>query len=123
MFGLPFVAKKNSQKEQEAKIYVLLGKFYGSFFSDTFNELNIGKYRQLRDAIGLVRRKFEAHDHPLAYTAKLVMYIQARVALKHLPLTKEQEKYMCKLQMATKNVNLSYLYTGRIDSGKQFEAA
>lgn len=95
MFGLPFVAKKNSQKEEEAKIYVLLGKFYGSFFSDTFNELNIGKYRQLRDAIGLVRRKFEAHDHPLAYTAKLVMYIQARVALKHLPLTKEQEKYMC----------------------------
>lgn len=124
MFSLLFSNNKdNKQKQKEEKIYQLLGQFYGSFFTDTYNELNIGKYRQLRDAIGLVRRKFEAHDHPLAYTSKLVMYIQARVAMKNLYLTKEQEKYMRELTQATKHVSLAYVYTGRIDSGKQFTLA
>lgn len=111
---------KNKKISQEKEAYQILGKFYNSFFSDMYNELNISKYKQIRDAIGLVMRKFDSHDNPLAYTGKLVMYIQARVVLHHLPLTKEQQGYMQKLSTLSKNINLSFVYTSPIDGGRQF---
>lgn len=97
-----------------------LKKFYNSFFSDVYNEMNIGRYRQIRDAIGLVINKFDSNDHPLEYTGKLVLYIQARIALKHLRLSDEQEKIMKKLEEATKYINLSYVYLSPLDSEEQF---
>lgn len=102
------------------EIYDELKKFYNSFFSNIYNEMNIGRYRQIRDAIGLVINKFDSHDHPLEYTGKLVLYIQARIALKHLRLTDEQEKIMKKLAEATKYINLSYVYLSPLDSEEQF---
>lgn len=118
LFSL-FTHNKQKQAENQ-EVYQELKKFYHSFFSDIYNEMNIGRYRQIRDAIGLVINKFDSHDHPLEYTSKLVMYIQARVALKHLRLTKEQENLMKKLTQATKYVKLSYVYLSPIDSEKQF---
>lgn len=111
---------RKKQKRQEKEIYQILAKFYRSFFDNMYNELNIGRYRQIRDAISLVMLKFETHDHPLAYSGKLVMYIEARVAMKHLPLTKKQQGYMQKLNAATKHINLNYIYTSPIDDEKQF---
>lgn len=114
-----FTQNKQTQSDNR-EVYQDLKQFYGSFFSDIYNEMNIGRYRQIRDAIGLVINKFDSNDHPLEYTSKLVMYIQARVALKHLRLTDEQQKLMKKLTQATKYVNLSYVYLSPIDSEKQF---
>lgn len=114
---------KSRESAQENKVYSELDKFYQSFFSDTYNEFNIDKYRQIRDAIGLVMRKFENHDHPLEYTGKLVMYIQARVALKHLRLSSSQQKIMQILSEQTKYINLSYVYTCPLDDVTQFENA
>jgi hypothetical protein len=112
---------QNKQTQVDTKeVYGDLKKFYNSFFSDIYNEMNIGRYRQIRDAIGLVINKFDAQDHPLEYTSKLVMYIQARVAMKHLRLTDEQQTLMKKLTQATKYIKLSYVYLSPIDSEEQF---
>ena len=48
------------------------------------------------------------------------MYIQARVASRHLRLSSEQEAIMKKLTESTKYVNLSYVYLSPIDSAEQF---
>ncbi|WP_308556824.1 bacteriocin immunity protein [uncultured Lactobacillus sp.] len=111
-----FKPKEPDKKE----VYQELKKFYNSFFSDIYNEMNIGRYRQIRDVIGLVINKFDENDHPLEYTSKLVMYIQARVAMHHLRLTDEQVKIMKKLTESTKYINLSYVYLSPIDSVEQF---
>lgn len=118
LFSLFTQNKQTKSNNQE--VYQDLKKFYNSFFSNIYNEMNIGRYRQIRDAIGLVINKFDSNDHPLEYTSKLVMYIQARIALKHLRLTDEQQDLMKKLTQATKYVNLSYVYLSPIDSEKQF---
>ncbi|WP_304230063.1 bacteriocin immunity protein [Lactobacillus kitasatonis] len=115
MFSL-FKSSQPNTKE----IYQELNKFYNSFFSDIYNEMNIDRYRQIRDVIGLVINKFDENDHPLEYTGKLVMYIQARVASRHLRLSSEQEAIMKKLTESTKYVNLSYVYLSPIDSAEQF---
>lgn len=109
-----------SSQPNKTKIYQELKEFYDSFFSDTYNELNIGRYRQIRDVIGLVINKFDENDHPLEYTSKLVMYIQARMAEKHLHLGAEQQKIMKKLTESTKYINLSYVYLSPVDSAEQF---
>ena len=103
-----------SHTTNEKEVYQELKEFYDSFFSD------IDRYRQIRDVIGLVINKFDENDHPLEYTSKLVMYIQARVAMSHLHLTDEQVKIMRKLTESTKYINLSYVYLSPIDSAEQF---
>lgn len=116
-----FVNNSRKKREQlDKEVYQYLNKFYNSFFSNIYNELNINKYKQIRDAIGLVMRKFDSHDHPLAYTSKLVMYIQARITLHHLHLTNQQQKLMQKLSEKTKYVNLNYVYTSPLDDARQF---
>ena len=109
-----------SHTTNEKEVYQELKEFYDSFFSDIYNEMNIDRYRQIRDVIGLVINKFDENDHPLEYTSKLVMYIQARVAMSHLHLTDEQVKIMRKLTESTKYINLSYVYLSPIDSAEQF---
>ena len=116
MFSL-FNQKKQSESRE---VYQDLKNFYNSFFSNIYNEMNIGRYRQIRDAIGLVLNKFDSGDHPLEYTSKLVMYIQARVAMNHLHLTHEQQDLMKKLSDATKYVSLSYVYLSPLTSVEQF---
>ena len=82
--------------------------------------MNINKYKQIRDAIGMVMRKFDSQDHPLDYTGKLVLYIEACVALQHLHLTTLQQKLLHDLGEKTKNINLNFVYTGRITDMQQF---
>lgn len=120
MINLFTIHRKNDQLQNEQEVYQILDKFYRSFFDDMYNELNINRYRQIRDAIGLVMRKFDEHDHPMAYTSKLVMYIQSRVVMNHLPLTNEQQNYMRELCNKTKYVNLNYVYSGPVNDAKQF---
>ena len=61
-FGSLF-SKKQQQLIEE--VYQDLDQFYQSFYSNIYNELNINKYKQIRDAIGMVMRKFDNQDHPL----------------------------------------------------------
>lgn len=120
MINLFTIHPQYKQVKKEEQVYQILDKFYRSFFTDMYNELNIHRYRQIRDTIGLVMRKFDEHDHPLAYTSKLVMYIQSQVAINHLPLTRQQQEYMRELTNQTKYVNLNYVYSGPVNDAKQF---
>lgn len=113
---------KNRQTHKINQVYSLLNCFYKSFFTDMYNELNIKRYLPIRDNIGLVMRKFESHDHPLEYTSKLVMYIQAQVAFNHLPLTADQQVLMTKLSEETKDISLKYVYTGPLNDAQQFRS-
>ena len=116
-FGSLF-SKKQQQLIEE--VYQDLDQFYQSFYSNIYNELNINKYKQIRDAIGMVMCKFDIQDHPLEYTGKLVMYIQARVVLQHLHLTTMQQKLLQDLSDKTKKINLNFVYTGRLTDMQQF---
>lgn len=114
---------KNSQKknaELNKEVYGELKQFYCSFFSNIYNELNIEKYKKIRDAIGLVMQKFTSQDNPLAYTGKLVMYIQGNLAMHHLRLTDEQRKLLRSIADKTKKINLNYVYSGPITDVHQF---
>lgn len=109
------------RRQQENKnIYQLLHNFYDSFFSDAYNELNISKYKPIRDAIGLVINKFDSHDHPLEYTGKLILYIQNRQAMNHIGLNKKQEAIMIKLAYTTKYANINNSYRNSWHSEEQF---
>ena len=116
-FGSLF-SKKQQQLIEE--VYQDLDQFYQSFYSNIYNELNINKYKQIRDAIGMVMRKFDNQDHPLDYTGKLVLYIQASVVLQHLHLTTMQQKLLQDLSDKTKKINLNFVYTGRLTDMQQF---
>lgn len=116
-----FISNPPQEKGQLIKkVNEELNQFYDSFFDNTYNELNIGKYKRIRDAIGLVLRKFESHDHALAYTGKLVMYIQANVFLYHLHLTSKQQQLLQSLANETKKINLNFVYSGPISDMNQF---
>ncbi len=118
---MQLLSKKNQQKEEiEEKTCQLLKNFYNSFFSDIFNELNIDRYRPIRDATGMVINKFTANDHPMAYAGKLVLYIQAYSAMNRLRLTKDQQQMLQDLADLTKHVNLNYVYISPLDSMDQF---
>lgn len=109
------------KKEQlTKKVLQELDQSYDSFFSDIYNELNIVKYRPIRDAISLVMRKFESNDHPLSYIGKFVMYIQANVVFQQLHLTANQRKLLQSLSYQIKHINLNYVYIGRITDFCQF---
>lgn len=86
-----------------------------------YNELNINKYKTIRDAAGLVMRKSEKGDNPLAYTSKLVVYIQSQIAFKHLSLTNQQQKILKELQKRSQYVNLNYVYTSPLNDIKKFK--
>ncbi|MGM9888828.1 MAG: bacteriocin immunity protein [Limosilactobacillus sp.] len=115
------IHRQQEQESQENKIFTILRNFYDSFFTDTYNELNIGRYKQIRDAIGLVLHKFAVKDHPVEYAAKLTLYLPARVTLHHLHLSREQQGWLRELTELTKSVNLNYVYLGRLDSFDQFK--
>lgn len=114
---------KNSQNKDvqlNKEVYEELNQFYCSFFSNIYNELNIGKYKKIRDSIGLVMQKFTSQDNPLAYTGKLVMFIQGNIAIHHLRLTDEQRKLLRSIADKTKNINLNFVYSGPITDARQF---
>lgn len=117
-FYIKGLRKKDTKLNKE--VYAELNQFYCSFFSDIYNELNIGKYKRIRDAIGLVLQKFTSQDNPIAYTGKLVMYIQGNIALHHLHLTDEQGKLLRSIADKTKKINLNYVYSGPVTDVHQF---
>ncbi|MFR4967163.1 bacteriocin immunity protein [Lactobacillus kalixensis] len=104
----------------QQKIYQDLKDLYSSFSDEMYSLLATDSYSRIRRAIGLVMQKFENNDHPLAYTGKLVMYIQAKVALNNLRLTSQQEQLIKSLTESTKRIHLSYVYLSPIDSSEQF---
>lgn len=114
-------ASSPKEKKLINETYKELDQFYRSFFNNIYNELNIAKYRPIRDAIGLVMRKFESNDYPLQYTGKLVLYIQANTALNHLHLSNFQQKLLHSLSNKTKQISLNFVYTSPITDISQFK--
>ena len=114
-------ASSPKEKKLINEAYKELDQFYRSFFNNIYNELNITKYRPIRDAIGLVMRKFESNDHPLQYTGKLVLYIQANAALNHLHLSNFQQKLLQSLGTKTKQISLNFVYISPITDISQFK--
>ncbi|RMC24870.1 MULTISPECIES: bacteriocin immunity protein [unclassified Lactobacillus] len=112
----------NNQNDKQAlnEVYQILKQFYQSFFSNIYNELNILKYKKLRDSIGLVIYKFDTHDHPQEYCTKLVMFIQAYVTIHHLHLSSKQQYLLKSLSTKSKGISLRFLYTGPIMDDQQF---
>lgn len=114
-------ASSPKEKKLINETYKELDQFYRSFFNNIYNELNIAKYLPIRDAIGLVMRKFESNDHPLQYTGKLVLYIQANTALNHLHLSNFQQKLLHSLSDKTQQISLNFVYTSPITDISQFK--
>jgi nicotinic acid phosphoribosyltransferase len=116
-----FFQKKDQEKEREQTCQ-LLKNFYASFFTDIYNERNIGRYKPLRDAIALVLGHFDSNDHPMEYAAKLALYLPAKASLNQLRFTKEQRDYLQELTRLTRRVKLNFVYLSPLDSINQFSS-
>lgn len=112
--------QKNDQAKEREQTYQILKNFYASFFSDIYNERNIGRYKTLRDAIALVLGHFDSGDHPMEYAAKLALYLPAKASLNHLRFTKEQQGLLKQLTQLTRRVKLNFVYLSPLDSISQF---
>ncbi|CCI82256.1 bacteriocin immunity protein [Lactobacillus hominis] len=111
---------KLSSQEQEARqngyLFAQLVRLYHTFDGRPGNE-----YSKLQDAIACVLDKIDQNDHPYAYTNKLVMFIEARHALRGLYLSPDQNKLLIDLRENTKRTNLNYVYLSAIDATSQFK--
>lgn len=112
--------QNNKQEKEREQTYQLLKNFYASFFSDTYNERNIGRYKPLRDAIALVLGHFDSNNYPMEYAAKLALYLPAKASLNQLRFTKEQQELLTKLTRLTRRVKLNFVYLSPLDSINQF---
>ncbi len=112
--------QNNKQEKEREQTYQLLKNFYASFFSDIYNERNIGRYKPLRDAIALVLGRFDSGDHPMEYAAKLALYLPAKASLNQLRFTKEQQGLLAELTRLTRRVKLNFVYLSPLDSISQF---
>lgn len=109
------LTKDELNERQEAVLAASLVRLYQSFAKRPGNE-----YAKIQDAIAAVLDKIDAHDHCLAYTGKLVLFIEARHALRGLYLTPEQNDLIVNLREMSKHVNPNYVYIDKIDGSDQF---
>ena len=50
----------------------------------------------------------------------MIAFLAICMAMKHLPLTSQQQNLMNELNLKTKRVSLSYVYTSPLNDAKQF---
>lgn len=105
--------KNNIQKTNE--IVVNLKALYRSF-----DKFKIKAYTPLKETISKVIIKANNHENLSAWSNKLVMYLQAQIVLKNIPITKEQDKLINSLSEQCKNTNLNYVYLAPIYDQFQF---
>ena len=82
---------------------------------------SINAYLPLEKAILKVIAKAENHDDAIAWSNKLVMFLQSQIALKQIPITKEQDALINSLSEQCKNTNLNYVYLAPINDSLQFD--
>lgn len=101
---------------QQNKVVSILKDIYASF-----NKNQIKAYIPLEQTILKVIVKTENHEDVAAWSNKLVMYLQAQIALKQIPITKEQDNLISSLSEQCKNTNLNYVYLAPINDSLQFD--
>lgn len=79
------------------------------------------EYFPLTDAIIRVQRKVDANDHPYAWANKLILFLQARTALRGLYVSPEQDEKMKKVLNLCKETHLDFVYLSPLDSTEQFK--
>lgn len=109
------ISKSESDERLEVYISSDLVRLYQSFEKRPGTE-----YAKIQDAIAAVLDRISAHDHALAYTSKLVLFIEARHALRGLYLTPKQNDLIVELREISKHVNPNYIYIDKIDGADQF---
>ena len=97
---------------KQNEVIITLKDLYASF-----NKVQINAYLPLEKAILKVIAKAENHDDVAAWSNKLVMFLQSQIALKQIPITKEQDA----LSEQCKNTNLNYVYLAPINDSLQFD--
>ena len=65
-------------------------------------------------------KKYKTSSHPLAWTRRLVLYLQVNAVKKDLYLTPEQKDIIKELARIGKRTNLNYVYLSPVDDAKQF---
>lgn len=101
---------------QQNEVVSILKDLYASF-----NKIQIKAYLPLEQTILKVIAKTENHEDVAAWSNKLVMYLQAQIALKQIPITKEQDDLISSLSEQCKNTNLNYVYLAPINDSLQFD--
>ena len=87
----------------------------------SFSKVQIKAYIPLEQTILKVIAKAENHDDAAAWSNKLVMFLQSQIALKQIPITKEQDALINSLSEQCKNTNLNYVYLAPINDSLQFD--
>lgn len=110
------ISSQEQETRQNAYLFTQLVRLYHTFDGRPGDE-----YAKLQDAIACVLDKINQNDHPYAYTNKLVMFIEARHALRGLYLDPAQNDLLIDLRENTKRTNLNYVYLSSIDDLSQFK--
>lgn len=75
---------------------------------------------EIRQVLANVNEKYKTSSHPLAWTGRLVLYLQVNAVKKDLYLTPEQKDIIKKLTRIGRRTNLNYVYLSPVDDAKQF---
>lgn len=72
-----------------------------------FNKFNSNQQKETDEVYQLLQKFYDS-------------FLAICMAMKHLPLTSQQQKLMNELNLKTKRVSLSYVYTSPLNDAKQF---
>ncbi|MYY53193.1 bacteriocin immunity protein [Ligilactobacillus salivarius] len=101
--------------EKVQELQRLVVELYDSFEND-----NRKGVEEIRQVLANVNAKYKASSHPLAWTGRLVLYLQVNAVKKDLYLTPEQKDIIKELARIGKRTNLNYVYLSPVDDAKQF---
>ena len=87
---------------------------------DSFENDNRKGVEEIRQVLANVNEKYKTSSHPLAWTGRLVLYLQVNAVKKDLYLTPEQKDIIKELARIGKRTNLNYVYLSPVDDAKQF---
>lgn len=101
--------------EKVQELQRLVVELYDSFEND-----NRKGVEEIRQVLANVNEKYKTSSHLLAWTGRLVLYLQVNAVKKDLYLTPEQKDIIKELARIGKRTNLNYVYLSPVDDAKQF---
>ena len=101
--------------EKVQELQRLVVELYDSFEND-----NRKGVEEIRQVLANVNEKYKTSGHPVAWTGRLVLYLQVNAVKKDLYLTPEQKDIIKELARIGKRTNLNYVYLSPVDDAKQF---
>ena len=100
--------------EKVQELQRLVAELYDSFEND-----NRKGVEEIRQVLANVNEKYKTSSHPLAWTGRLVLYLQVNAVKKDLYLTPEQKDIIKKLARIGRRTNVNYVYLSPVDEAKQ----